>query len=341
GEKKPPSVSSTAPGGLEVIGQSQLIDDPLSPEELAALEPYEDAIVSSEKVEGITGTNLFVIKYRHTDPEMSQKVANALADVFRANNVERTTQNSTKAEDLLAREIASNQEKIRYDTERLFNYAREKGLPPTLDPTLNVEGQRLSDLSKQVLEAEKERKNAQAVYLSARNSSDSFSIPEVQKSERIIKLQERISELQEKKAALEVTYTKEWPEVKKAAIAIQRLESELAKSIEETIAALKLNVDATQDHENRIREMYIKQRATTDQQTRDQIMMAEISQRLETNKQYLNTLLQKQREVQIASGDTGSEVNVENYARIPRSPVGPARLRNVMIAFVLSLVAGI
>ncbi len=341
GEKKPQSVPAVAPGGLEVIGQAQLRDDPLSPEELAALEPYEDAIVASEKVEGISGTNLFVIKYRHTDPEMAQKVANALADVFRANNVERTTQNSTKAEDLLAREIAAYQEKIRFDTERLFNYAREKGLPPTLDPALNVEGQRLSDLSKQVLDAEKQRKGAQASYISARNSTDPYSIPEVQKSERITALQERISELKEKYDALRVTYTEEWPEVKKAKVAIQRLETELAKAVEETIGMLKAQVEAAQDNEGRIREMYVKQRGTTDQQTRDQIEMAEFSQRLETNKQYLNTLLQKQREVQIAQGDTGSEVNVENYSRVPRSPVGPARLRNVLIAFVLSLVAGI
>ena len=89
---------------------------------------------------------------------------------------------------------------------------------------------------------------------------------------------------------------------------------------------LKAQVEAAQDHENRIREMYVKQRGTTDQQTRDQIEMAEYSQRLETNKQYLNTLLQKQREVQIAQGDTGSEVNIENYSRVPRAPVGPARL---------------
>lgn len=341
GDKKPPKRSATAPGSLEVIAQSQLRDDPLTPEELAALEPYEDAIIGSEKVEGMPGTNLFIIKYRHTDPEMAQKVANALADVFRANNVERTTQNSTRAEDLLAREIASYQEKIRFDTERLFNYAREKGLPPTMDPSLNVEGQRLSDLSAQTLEAEKQRKNAQAIYLSAKNSSDPFSIPEVQGSGRITSLQERISQLEEKKAALEVTYTKEWPEVKKTAIAIQRLKGELEKAVAETVGMLKARVEAAQDNENRIREMYLKQRGTTNQQTRDQIEMAEFAQRLETNKQYLNTLLQKQREVQIAQGDTGSEVNVENYARVPQAPVGPARMRNVMIALVLSLVAGI
>src|SRR5215207_1624561 len=67
GEKKPTSLPAVAPGGLSVIGEAQLRSEPLSPEELSALEPYEDAIINAEKVEGIVGTNLFVIKYRHTD----------------------------------------------------------------------------------------------------------------------------------------------------------------------------------------------------------------------------------------------------------------------------------
>ena len=155
---------------------------------------------------------------------MAQKVANALAEVFRANNIENATQNSSKAEHVLAREIAGLQDKIRHDTEALFNYARDKGLPPTDDSALNVEAQRLSDLSRQLLEAENRRKNAQAVYVNAKGSTEPLSIPEVQKSERIRSLQERLSELREKKAALEVTYTKEWPEVKKMEVSIKRLE---------------------------------------------------------------------------------------------------------------------
>src|SRR6185503_15528351 len=87
GEKKPPAIPKETPGSLNLISEAELKDDPLSPEEMAALEPYEDAIIGSEKVEGIVGTNLFLIKYRHTDPEMAQKVANALAEVFRNNNI--------------------------------------------------------------------------------------------------------------------------------------------------------------------------------------------------------------------------------------------------------------
>jgi capsular exopolysaccharide synthesis family protein len=242
---------------------------------------------------------------------------------------------------LLARSIADYQDKIRHDTEALFNYAREKGLPLTNDANLNVEGQRLGDLSKQLLQAENVRKNAQAVYLNAKNSSDIFSVPEVQKSERIRGIQQRLSELKEKKAALLVTYTAEWPEVKKMDAAISRLEGELQKAAEQAVAMLKAEYDAEQEHENSIRQMYMQQRGTTDQQTRDQIEMAAFTQRLETNKQYLATLLQKQREVQIAQGDKGSEVRIENYSRLPRAPVGPPRFRNVMIALALSLVAGI
>jgi capsular exopolysaccharide synthesis family protein len=341
GEKRPAALPPSAPGGLNLISESELKDDPLSPEELAALEPYEDAIIGAEKVEGIVGTNLFVIKYRHTDPEMAQKVANALAEVFRNNNIERTTQNSSKAEDLLVREISALQEKIRHDTEALFNYARAKGLPPTMNSALDVEGQRLADLSRQALEAENNRKSAQAIYLSAKNSSDPLTIPEVVKSERITNIQQRISGLKERKAALLVTYTEDWPEVKKVQVSIDRLEAELQKATAESIGMLKSNFEAAQTTENSVRERYNQQRGTTDQQTRDRIEMQEYSSRLETNKQYLNTLTAKMREVQIAQGDKGSEVRIENLSRVPRGAVGPARMRNVMIALALSLVAGI
>jgi capsular exopolysaccharide synthesis family protein len=341
GEKKPAAVPAKAPSGLEVVGQAQLQEAPLSPEELSALEPYEDAIIGSEKVEGIVGTNLFTIKYRHTDPEMAQKVANALAEVFQANNVERATQNSSKAGDLLAREIASYQENVRHDTESLFNYAREKGLRPTLDGALDVEGQRLQDLSRQLLQAEDKRKNAQAIYQNAKASSDTNSIPEVRRSDRINKIQGKLSDLKEKKAALLVTYTEEWPEVKRTEAAIKRLEGELVQASQESVNSLKADYEAELAHENSLREMYMRQRGITDQQTRDQIEMAAYTQKLETNKQYLATLLQKQREVQVAQGDKGSEVRIENYSRVPRGAVGPARLRNVMIALALSLVAGI
>ncbi len=63
-EKKRTAASpAVAPKGLSVVGEAQMKEDPLSAEELAALEPYEDAIIAGESVDGIVGTNLFKIKF--------------------------------------------------------------------------------------------------------------------------------------------------------------------------------------------------------------------------------------------------------------------------------------
>ena len=251
--------------GSKSSGKDELRDDPLTPEELAALEPYEDAIIGSERVEGIVGTNLFIIKYRHTDPEMAQKVANALADVFRANNVERTTQNSTNAEHLLAREIAAFRKRSDSTQERLFNYAREKGLPPTMDKALNFEAQRLADLSRQILEAEKLRKNAQAIYASAKNSSDPLFHPggaEIGPYHQ--PPGKNLGPARKRKRLSRLTYTNEWPEVKKAEPGNQSSRGELEKAIAEAINSLKAQMEAAQAHEDSIRQMYVKQRGTVD-----------------------------------------------------------------------------
>src|ERR1041385_9414609 len=66
-----------------------------------------------------------------------------------------------------------------------------------------------------------------------------------------------------------------------------------------------------------------------------------MTQELETNKQILNTLLQRQREFQVTNGDRSNEVSVANYSRLPKVPIGPQRFRNIFVAFLLSLVAGI
>jgi len=339
-EKPKPNISPAAPSGLNVVSETQLQEQPLTPQELAALEPYEDMIIGNEDVAGIVGTNLFTIKYRHTNPELAQKIANALAEVFAYNNLERSTYGSNRAEDLLARQIAQLQTKIRHDQEVQFNYARDHGLQ--LNPSgPNVDQERLTQLSAQLLTAQNDRKSAQAVYESARGAADPFSIPEVQKSGRVTALRDRLSALREKRDALLVIYTPEWPEVKKVDAQMKPIEKELKEAAQETILMLKAAYESALAHEKSIESMYGQQRGLTTQQTRDQIEMAAMTQELETNRQYLNTLTQRQKEIQVTSGDRGNEVTVENYSRLPRSPVGPARVRNVMIAFVLSLVAGI
>ena len=157
-----------------------------------------------------------------------------------------------------------------------------------------------------------------------------------------MKLRERLSELKEKREALLQTYTAEWPGVKQIEAQIKPVEEELTKAPKEVLASLKSRADAAAAREKSLTSAYSRQHGTTTQQTKDQIQIAIMISELEANKQLLNTLTQKLRELTLASGGgTPSDVTVSNYSRVPRGPVGPARLRTIMLAFILSLVAGI
>lgn len=341
---KSKKVSESSPAvspGLTVVGESEVSGGSLTPEQLAQLEPYEDAIIAGEAIEIVPQTNLVKIRFIHADPELAQKISNTLAEVFVNNNLERATEGSSKAEDLLAREIANLQTKIKHDQEAQFNYAKLKNLPLVNDTAGNLEATRLATLSGQLLQAENDRKQVQAQLEAAKRERDPFSIPDVNTSGRVEKLRDRISALKERRDALLIIYTEDWPEVKKIDAQLKGLEVELAKAPSEIVTSIQRRYEAAVSKENLLRRSYEQQKGTTTQQTRDQIDLLAMTQELETNRQILNTLLQRQREFQVTNGDRSNEVSIATYSRLPKEPIGPQRFRNIFVAFLLSLVAGI
>ncbi|HEY7785842.1 MAG TPA: polysaccharide biosynthesis tyrosine autokinase [Pyrinomonadaceae bacterium] len=338
---KPKAKTAAEPSDLAVVSEEEVAIQSLTPEELTKLEPYEDAIIGGETIEPVPGTNLVKIKFAHSNPELAQNIANTLAEVFVKNNFQRSTQGLTKAEIVLSKEIAKLQSQVKNDQQEQFNYAKSHNLPLSTDAAGNLEAARLATLSGQLLEAENERKNLQAQLEAARREADPFSIPDVNASGRVEKLRERISALEERRDALLIVYTEEWPEVKKIDAQIKGLREDLKKAPTEIVTSIQRRYEAARSRENLLRASYEKQRGTTTQQMRDQIDLMAITQQLETNKQSLNTLLQRQRELQVSSSDRSNEVSIETPSRLPKSPIGPQRVRNIVIAFLLSLCAGI
>jgi polysaccharide biosynthesis transport protein len=316
-------------------------DQELTPEQLAALEPYEDMITAHESVEPQPQTNLVIIRYQHTDPVLAQKIADTLADVFVDDNQTQQESGNSKASKELAQEIAKYQDQVHQKEQAVFAYAKQYQLPLSEAPGSNVTQQRVSTYSSQLLDAENQKRNLAAGYEAARKSPDPFTIPEVQKDERIIKLREKISDLKDKDTLLLQKYTKEWPEVQQVEAEIAQLEVELKKAPEEVLATMKAKSDAAETQLKGLQTAYAKESGLSAEQMKNIIELASKRADLASDQQFLNTLYQKRRELNAGSGEGGNVVSVENYSRLPRSPVAPARMKIILIAFVLSLIAGV
>ena len=313
----------------------------LTEEQLAALEPYEDAITSSEVVEPQPQTNLVIIRYRHTDPVLAQRIADTLAEVFVANNQALQDTDSSKASQDLAQEIAKYQGQVHEKEQGVFAYAKAYNLPLDNTPGANISQTRVATYSSQLLEAENKKRNLQAAYDAAKSAPDPLSIPEVQKDERVAKLREKITELKDRETGLLEKYTKEWPEVIQVEAQIAQLEAELKKAPAEVIASMKSQADAANKQLQGLQTAYARESGVTAEQTKNIIELTSKRADLASDQQYLNTLFQKRRELNAVSNDTGTNVKIENPSRLPAGPVGPARMRTIVIAFFLSLLAGI
>lgn len=336
-----PATASSNGSAAAPVNEENLKDRQFTPEELAALEPYEDTIAANELVDPIPQTNLVVIRYSHTDPQLAQKIADTIAEVFVNNNTERLETSGSKAAQDLAKEIAKYQEQLHKKQADIFAYAKQYGLPLGDQPGTNLQQQRVATYSAQLLEAENKKRNLEAAYLAAKNSADPFANPEVQKDQRIITLRQKLSELKDKETALKQKYTEEWPDVKQVQAQVKEVEIELQKAPAEVLNSMKAQSDASAQQLKGLQSAYSKESGLTSQQTKNIIELASMRADLLSDQQYLNTLFQKRRELSATSGESGTIVTISNYSRVPRAPIGPYRTRTILIALVLSLAIGV
>jgi succinoglycan biosynthesis transport protein ExoP len=344
-EKAQPIQQAADAGAVPVVSDTELSADQLTPEQGEKLEPYEDTLRENLTIDPLEHTNLVVIRFQSTDPEIAAKVVNTTATIFRENDIREETQGSQKAEDVLANSIIDLQGRVQANEQKRINYKQAHDIPLGSKQGQDLTASQLGAYLSQMQGAEQKRKQAEAEYESAletQKSDNIWSVPAVQNDKEVQRLREKISDLEEKRRALLVTYTKEWPEVKKTDEQLARLNEELKDRPKEIIAGLKNNYESAKKEEASASSAYFGSRGKANVQSIAETSLADLDQSIETDRQNLNLYQQRLNELRVTHGDTTSgNVSTVEEARTPREPIGPPRARNIIIALLLSLGIGV
>lgn len=349
GNKNPAPVAAASKDQLPLRTQ---VADPTAKEDLVEakrLAPFVGAILGGLRVDPVKEsrglykeTRLIDISYTHGDPEVASKVVNAIAETYVANNVEKRGDTNVSTANFLQKRIAELQENIRTDEERLLNYARNNKII-SLDASQNTVVERLAGLNKQLLEAEAARIDAESKFNAAKAAGAASALAENDKS--AVETDGKLAELKQKRALLLVDATEEAPEVKEVNQQIAELERQVRDVRGRRTSTILTNLETeyrqTLAREQALREAFGRQRGETVTQNEAAINYRIIQQEIETNKSLLNNLLQRAKENDVLMADKPNNVSVVDYAVPPAGPVGPNRLRTVMMAMFLSLGLGV
>lgn len=316
-------------------------------EEAARLEPYVSSIQAGLKVDPvkeerlqITETRLISIKFTHPNPLVAAKVVNAISDTFVLANLERKTQTTSTTGDFLQQRIAELQSQIRNDEERLINYAKNNQIL-SLDASQNTVVDRLAGLNKQLLEAENERKMAEAAY----RVNKEPGAADAQAAGATKEMESQLAALKQKREQLLVENTEKWPEVKDVTKQIAVLEKQIqdahAKVTTTESKLLETRYHQTLEREKSLRTAFEQQRGTTLTQNEAAVNYRIIQQEIDTNKGLLDGLLQRSKENDVILAGTPNNIHVTDYAIAPRVPIGPKRFQGILLAFAFSLGFGV
>ena len=369
------TAKKTDGGGIEEVSVSANPSLASSEEiaEAVRLAPFVDIIKKNLSVEPVResrasfkDTRLIEVSFRHTDPEFAAFVVNGIGEVFAKANQEKRSGTNGKTNDFLQNRIAQLQSEIKSSENKYFELSKAAGiLKNGEDQTIVLSG--LDILNKQLLDAENDRKNAQAEYESVNKSPESLNARAEELAGRYTTEQEnsirdlknetgkKVADLTAIRNRLLEEYQPTAQEVREVDTQIKTLEDGVKKAIAENqadLATFRKRVSgelrnnlltkyrSAQSKEDQTRESFNQQYNQAQGQNQSGVSLSLLKQDIETKKGFLKELLDNQRGNDVTAAGTSNNIAVAEIAIPSDIPIAPRRLTTVLGALFLSTLFG-
>ena len=351
----------------------------LTPEESARASTYAGILSGGLMVTQRERTNLVNISISSTEPAVAAKAADKLAEIFITQDAERETQGSKKQYTELSDSIEELKTTIRQQEAGLIEEYDRSNLPLG-EKGGELRASNLAALYKQWSEAQEELSKIQATYTAAKNASgkgdilavvgDNKAIQDARSQnlkrqadleKRIEEIDKKIYEAMENRKKLLTKYTEEYKDVIEVNAQIaelqeqktrinkevtEKIDSDGAKLVRnaerEVLASLQSQFDAATARESKLHTAYMKAEAEANIEGQAETNLTTLKRGLETNRGLLDNYTQNQKKLELEiSGSRPDNIRIAQNAITPTAPIGPQRNRNIFIAFLISLAAGI
>ncbi|HEX8089742.1 MAG TPA: GumC family protein, partial [Blastocatellia bacterium] len=334
----PRRAAAPAASPVTTVAKSD-VETARSRDEKARLSPYVDVLAAYLNVEPLPDTRMLVISFTHTHPALAAEIADNVAQVFIQRSFENKTEKFTNASDWLDRSTRELKAKVEQAEQSLANYSRDHNIFSSDDKN-SLAIDKLSRLYDQSTRASTERMLKESLYQEVK-AGRVAQLPDAFSDVKLGELQRRLGELTTSYAQLDVTYGPKNPrvaEIKQQMAAIQQQIDEGRTSLEEKLKA---------DYERSVRDeaslkMALEQaKSEASRQNQAAIQYNILKQEVETNTALYKDFLQKTSQSKIERAEQHNSMKIIDPSQVPVAPVGPNRMRTIMIGFFISLVAGV
>ncbi|MEO6726873.1 MAG: polysaccharide biosynthesis tyrosine autokinase [Blastocatellia bacterium] len=310
-----------------------------SPEESKRLSPYVNILRGGLNVKPVRTSKLVKISYNHTNPEIAAMVTNGIAKTFRERSFSNKTEKYTNTSTWLNRSTRELESQMQKAEQELANYTRANGIFST-EGKEDLTTTKLAHLYDQTMRAETDRLIKQSLYEEVRQGRVA-QLPEAFSNTATADLQKKLSDMTIAAAQLNAKYGPENPRVAEVKDQVVALQAEIAKTRTQLADKLQADYERAQRDELSLKAALGRAKGEAVQQNQTAIQFNILKQKVDTSKLLYTDFLQKTRQADIDRAQQFRDVAIAEPARTPDWPIGPQRLRSVLLSFLLSLAAGV
>lgn len=293
----------------------------------------------------VKGTNLVEITFVADSPTLAADIANGVAAAYVEWNLESKFEVLGQASQFLAAQIEQLKSEIDQKAEQLSNYSDQKDII-SLDSGSNVTLQKLEALNRDYAAAVGDRVAKEARYHETMTASPE-AIADSTSGGAISELRSEVSKLEREYAEKLNLYKPEWPAMQQLKTQIDKGKQHLREAIGREVH--KAREIARSDYLTALRrEQNLKaelsgQKGEAMTLNRNAVEYTNLSVEIQTKRELLDVLLQRQAETNVQGslqGESVSSIRVVDKALPPGAPFKPNYRSNMLAALALGFGAG-
>lgn len=329
--------------------QAQAVLDKLN---LWETEPYKSADEPTQElldhitIEPVSKTRLVWIYMRANDPALAAQVCQAWGEVFVDRNMAEINKGVQDGLAWLDGETTKAEKNVNDAEQALLDFRRQfNRIALSTSDNDNLLTQELSQLSKERASAQTERARKASEYESLQHAmatqTDLGRLSLLVQSDLMSSLRDKRGQLRENEKALEATYLDLHPKVVENRDRIADVEAQITAELNAELGRRRAVLDLAIDNEQRLTDAIDKLTTTALDQNSEEAQYNLLRSSLASKKDIYQQLISRRQEMAVTSSLQANNIRIIDPALATEKPVEPNYVRNIAVAVLAGLLAGV
>jgi capsular exopolysaccharide synthesis family protein len=316
--------------------------EPPKVDETADESALVSAFIGRVGVDPIKQSRLVDVSFTSIDAKFAALAVNTLLEEYVDQNLAYKLESSQSMLEWLQKELDKQLKKVQDSDQALATY-REKQNAMSLDDKQNIVSQRLRAINDALINARTEKIQKESLYnqLKALSGASVEAVPAVVGSAQVQALKGKMSELVREKTRLEDRYGTKHPALQANAAQIQDTQRQIEMETAKAVQTIKNDYETAVLQERTLASNLEAAKSDAQDLSRKSVGYNVMEREARSNRQVYESLLQREKELRVASNSRQNNVRIVDRAEVPKSALAPTGRRtwvvSMFVGFVLAL----